>query len=162
MQNSKEQQVWEALQDVMDPEIPTVSMVDLGIITGVNVSDDFVKVDMIPTFAGCPALRIMEDMVREKVKSLGFKQVEVKTSFDIAWTTDRITEKGKQGLLKHGLAPPPVSDTFISLEVLSHVNCPYCNSKNTKLTTPFGPTLCRSMHYCNNCLQAFEQFKPVV
>jgi len=148
----------------MDPEIPTISLVDLGIITGVNVKDNgnTVKVDMTPTFSGCPALRIMEEMVKERLQKMDIAHIEVETTFDIAWTTNRITEKGKQALLKHGLAPPvEQKDGYIELDVLSDVACPHCNSRNTEMKTPFGPTLCRAMHYCNNCLQAFEQFKPV-
>lgn len=159
-----EKQIWKALEEVMDPEIPTISMVDLGIITHVQVdqADNTASVTLIPTFSGCPALRVMEDMVREKVLSIGIKEVKVSTNFDTAWTTDRITEKGRKALLRHGLAPPPEHTAgLIELSVLSDVACPYCQSKNTRLTTPFGPTLCRSMHYCDNCLQAFEQFKPV-
>ncbi|MBI1222239.1 MAG: phenylacetate-CoA oxygenase subunit PaaJ [Bacteroidetes bacterium] len=160
----KEKEIWKALEEVMDPEIPTISMVDLGIVTSVqtNPDENSAAITLIPTFSGCPALRIMEDMVREKVESLGVDQVKVSTNFDIPWTTERITEKGRKALLQHGLAPPPENHGgLIELNVLSDVACPYCGSRNTRLTTPFGPTLCRSMHYCDNCLQAFEQFKPV-
>lgn len=155
--------IWKALEDVMDPEIPTISMVDLGIITGVEVAGNGVaSITMIPTFSGCPALHLMEQQVREKVESLGVEEVKVSTNFDIAWNTDRITEKGRRALLQHGLAPPPKNPGYIELDVLSNIACPYCNSRNTTMKTPFGPTLCRSMHYCNNCLQAFEQFKPLL
>lgn len=158
-----ESTLWSALQEVMDPEIPTISLVDLGIVTSIQFNPEQLeaKVTLIPTFSGCPALRVMEDMVRDKLTSLGLKEVDVKTNFDITWTTDRITEKGRKALLCHGLAPPPPDAAFISLTVLSDVACPYCNSRNTEMKSPFGPTLCRSLHYCNNCLQAFEQFKPV-
>lgn len=145
----------------MDPEIPTISMVDLGIISGVEAEHDSASITMIPTFSGCPALKIMEDMVSEKIQSIGFTKVDVSTNFDVPWSTDRITEKGRQALLKHGLAPPPQHNGYVELDVLSDVACPYCGSRNTEMKTPFGPTLCRSMHYCNNCLNAFEQFKPV-
>ncbi len=159
--NTEEAKIWKALEEVMDPEIPTISMVDLGIISGVEASDDAASITMIPTFSGCPALKVMEEMVREKIQSIGFKSVEVSTNFDVPWTTDRITEKGRQALLKHGLAPPPKHHGYVELDVLSDVACPYCGSRNTEMKTPFGPTLCRSMHYCHNCLNAFEQFKPV-
>lgn len=159
--NTEEASIWKALEEVMDPEIPTISMVDLGIISGVVAESDSASITMIPTFSGCPALKVMEEMVREKVQSLGFKSVEVSTNFDVPWTTDRITEKGREALLKHGLAPPPKHNGYVELDVLSDVACPYCGSRNTEMKTPFGPTLCRSMHYCNNCLNAFEQFKPV-
>lgn len=159
-----EKDIWSALEEVMDPEIPTISMVDLGVITGVSVKDNgnSVKVDMTPTFSGCPALRIMEDMVKERLQKMEIPNIEVETTFDVAWTTERITEKGRQALLKHGLAPPvKKKEGYIELDVLSDVECPHCKSRNTEMKTPFGPTLCRAMHYCNNCLQAFEQFKPV-
>lgn len=159
-----EKEIWSALEEVMDPEIPTISMVDLGIITGIRLSDDGenVKVSMTPTFSGCPALHMMENMVKERLQKMPLSHIEVETTFDVAWTTDLITEKGRQALLKHGLAPPVErKEGYIELDVLSDVACPHCGSRNTTLTTPFGPTLCRAMHYCNNCLQAFEQFKPV-
>lgn len=157
-----EKDIWTALEDVMDPEIPTISMVDLGIITAVDVKDDgeSVKVSMTPTFSGCPALHVMEDMVRERLVKLNIPHIEVETTFDVAWNTNMISEKGRAALLKHGLAPPP-KEGYIELSVLSDVACPYCGSRNTTMKSPFGPTLCRSLHYCNNCLQAFEQFKPV-
>lgn len=166
MVNTKEiiskEDILEALQDVKDPEIPTISVVDLGIITDVQVSDDnFVRVTMTPTFSGCPALKIMENMVKERIEQLNVKGVDVKTSFDTQWTSDMITEKGLEGLKKHGLAPPVRHNGLVQIDMISHVECPLCGSKNTVLKSPFGPTLCRSLHYCNDCLNAFEQFKPV-
>ncbi len=154
--------ILEALQDVKDPEIPTISVVDLGIITGVEVDDDnFVKVTMTPTFSGCPALKIMEKMVKERIELLNINGVEVTTNFDTPWNTNMITPKGIEGLKKHGLAPPEKHNGLVQIEILEKVKCPHCGSRNTTLKTPFGPTLCRSMHYCNECLNAFEQFKPV-
>ena len=160
--NITEQDILKALDDVKDPEIPTISVVDLGIITDVKISEsDFVSVTMTPTFAGCPALKILESMVKERLIQLGIENVEVKTNFDVHWDTNMITPKGREMLKKHGLAPPPEHNGFIQIEVLKKVKCPYCGSNDTELKSPFGPTLCRSLHYCNNCMQAFEQFKPV-
>jgi len=159
---SKEE-ILKALEDVKDPEIPTISIVDLGIVTGIEINDEnFVSVKLTPTFAGCPALKVMENLVKERIEKLGVSGVEVRTSFDIQWNTDMITEKGLAALKQHGLAPPEKHNGLIQIEFLEKVKCPYCGSKNTDLKTPFGPTLCRSIHYCNNCMQAFEQFKPVV
>ncbi len=156
------EEILKALEDVKDPEIPTISVVDLGIITDVNVDEsNSVLVKMTPTFAGCPALRILEDLVKDRIEQLNVEHVDVKTSFDVQWNTNMITEKGRAMLKKHGLAPPPEHNGLIQIEILKHVKCPYCDSTNTDLKTPFGPTLCRSLHYCNNCHQAFEQFKPV-
>lgn len=154
--------VLDALQEVKDPEIPTISVVDLGIISEVNVSEDnFVSVVMTPTFSGCPALKFMENMVKEQIKKMPVSGVEVKTTFDKPWNTDMITAKGLEGLKKHGLAPPLRHNGLVQIEILDKVTCPNCGSKNTTLKSPFGPTLCRSLHYCNECLNAFEQFKPV-
>ncbi|RPI15567.1 MAG: phenylacetate-CoA oxygenase subunit PaaJ [Ignavibacteriae bacterium] len=156
------QEILKALEDVRDPEIPTISVVDLGIVTDVILNEDkSVSVTMTPTFSGCPALKMLENMVKEKIESIGIKQVDVKTTFDVPWNTNMISPKGKEMLKKHGLAPPPEHNGVIQIDILSHVPCPYCSSKNTVLKSPFGPTLCRSLHYCNNCRQAFEQFKPV-
>lgn len=160
--NITKEDVLEALQDVKDPEIPTISVVDLGIITGVEINDDnYVKVTMTPTFSGCPALKIMENMVRERIELMNVRGVDVTTNFDTQWNTNMITPKGIERLKKHGLAPPELHNGLIQIEILEKVKCPHCGSRDTKLQTPFGPTLCRSMHYCNSCLNAFEQFKPV-
>lgn len=158
-----EKEVWAALEVVKDPEIPTLSMVDMGIITKVEVKGESnVYVEMTPTFTGCPAIKMMENMVAERLKEIGIETVEVKTTFDKPWNSNKLTERGLMCLKKHGLAPPPKHEGEITMELLEHSVCPHCGSKNTDMKTPFGPTLCRSMHYCNECLQAFEQFKPVV
>jgi len=153
----------EALKEVKDPEIPPISIVDLGIVTDIEVSESSeVYVELTPTFSGCPALKMMEDMVRERVEKIeGVTGVKVETTFDKQWNTNMISEEGLKALKQHGLAPPPRHEGYIELDVLSDIACPYCESRNTTMQTPFGPTLCRSMHYCKNCKQAFEAFKPV-
>lgn len=155
-----ENQVMVALEAVMDPEIPVLSVVDLGIITGVEIDENRVKVNMTPTFSGCPALKLMEKQVKEAVESLGV-QAEVVTNFDVAWSSNRISEKGREIIKNFGLAPPPKHTGNPDFEAMRHTACPYCGSENTSMKSPFGPTLCRSLHYCFDCLQAFEQFKPV-
>ncbi len=153
----------EELKQVKDPEIPTISIVDLGIVTGIDIlENNDIHVTLTPTFAGCPALRLMEDMVVDHLSTypeLG--KITVETSFETTWTTDLITEEGHAAIKKHGLAPPVRNCSNISMKVLEATNCPYCDSDNTSMKSPFGPTLCRSLHYCNNCKQAFEGFKPV-
>ena len=149
-----------ALETVKDPEIPTVSIVDLGIITDVNISNEKVHVVMTPTFVGCPAIDVMRNDVESVLKGLQL-DFTLDVNYDIPWDSNRVTEKGKAALKAFGLAPPPHYDTILDLDILYTVPCPYCNSTDTKLENPFGPTLCRSIHYCNTCMQAFEQFKPV-
>lgn len=156
-----EQQVWEALESVKDPEIPVLSLVDLGVITRVALSNNEVEVDLTPTFSGCPAMDAMKNMVIERLEEMGFAQPKVNITFDRPWHSNLISEKGKAALKKFGLAPPPVTQGLVDLDILEHVTCPYCGSDNTEMKSPFGPTLCRSLHYCDNCRQAFEQFKPL-
>lgn len=158
-----EEQIWKALEEVKDPEIPTLSMVDMGIITKVEVrSEQHVFVEMTPTFTGCPAIKMMENMVADRLREIGIIQPEVVTTFDKPWDSNKLTERGLLCLKKHGLAPPVKHQGEITQEIMEHVACPFCGSTNTAFKSPFGPTLCRSLHYCNNCLQAFEGFKPVV
>ncbi len=160
--NISKQDILDALDDVKDPEIPTISVVDLGIVRNVEIDDENnVKVVMTPTFSGCPALKIMENMVKDKIEDLCVKSVEVTTNFDTQWNTNMITEKGLAGLKKHGLAPPQRHDGLVQIDMITRAECPLCGSTNTVIKSPFGPTLCRSLHYCNDCLNAFEQFKPV-
>jgi len=154
--------IWEAIAQVMDPEIPVLSVVDLGIITDVQIDDqNAVKVLMTPTFSGCPAIKLMEKQVKEAVEGIGYKQVTVETNFDVTWNSNMISENGREVIKNFGLAPPPKYKDQPDMALLAHTACPYCDSENTTLKTPFGPTLCRSMHYCYDCLQAFEQFKPI-
>jgi ring-1,2-phenylacetyl-CoA epoxidase subunit PaaD len=153
--------VYRWLEEVKDPEIPVLSLVDLGVITLVEVKEDTVMVEMTPTFVGCPAMDFMKAEVETVLKQHGIKQPRVEINFRKPWSSDRITEKGKQMLKQFGLAPPPSSKIFTDLEILETSACPRCDGTNTELKSPFGPTLCRAIYYCHDCLEAFEQFKPV-
>jgi ring-1,2-phenylacetyl-CoA epoxidase subunit PaaD len=149
------------LEAVKDPEIPVLSLVDLGVISDVQVADSEVQIEMTPTFVGCPALDMMKNEVREVLHQQGVEKVTINVSFREPWTSDRITEKGRQALKKFGLAPPPSGNVIVDIDVLEHAVCPRCEGTDTELKNPFGPTLCRSIHYCNHCKEAFEQFKPL-
>ena len=158
----QKEDVLQWLSQVMDPEIPVVSLLDLGVITDVSVDETGrVQVNMTPTFVGCPAMDYMKQEVEQVLRDHQVKEFEVIVSFESQWSSNRITEKGRQALKKFGLAPPPKYELIPDLDILDQVSCPYCDSEDTSLKTPFGPTLCRSMHYCNSCKQAFEQFKPL-
>ncbi len=157
-----EQEIWTALDSVMDPEIPKLSVVDLGMVSSISIDESgAAEVEVTPTFAGCPAIDFIKRSIRDAVVELGVESVTVNVNFDRQWNSNMISEKGRALIKDWGLAPPPVHDGYISLDVLQNVACPHCDSRNTTMQTPFGPTLCRSIHYCNNCSQAFEQFKPV-
>lgn len=150
------------LEEVKDPEIPVLSLIDLGVITEVEVSDGKVRVEMTPTFVGCPAMDYMREEVLTLLKSRGVSQPEVNVTLNKSWSSDHISEKGKMALKAYGLAPPPGLKGLIQdIDILEHAACPRCSGKNTVMRSPFGPTLCRSLHYCNDCREAFEQFKPL-
>jgi ring-1,2-phenylacetyl-CoA epoxidase subunit PaaD len=149
--------VWEKLAEIPDPEIPVVSLVDLGVIRSVDVSDGRVHVEFTPTFLGCPALEAMKHALEAKVRELG-AEPEVEVVNDDSWGTDKITAAGREKLRAAGFAPP--APRLVQLQ--SHVHkCPYCGSTDTTLENLFGPTPCRSLRYCNGCRQPFEQFKTI-
>lgn len=152
--------VWRALNEVMDPEIPVVSVVEMGIIRGVSLDETGVTITMTPTFSGCPALDVMRRDIADRVRRLELSKVTVETVLTPPWTTDWITETGREKLRTFGLAPPPLGGsaavTFFDL-----AECPRCGSRRTTLRNAFGPTLCRMIYYCQDCQDAFEQFKPL-
>lgn len=149
------------LDAVKDPEIPVLSLVDLGVITDIEIADNQIHVEMTPTFVGCPALDYMKQEVIEVIRKHGVENVSVNFSFKKNWSSDMISEKGKMALKKFGLAPPPSSTYITDIDLLEHAQCPRCNSINTEIKSPFGSTLCRSIHFCLDCKEAFEQFKPL-
>jgi ring-1,2-phenylacetyl-CoA epoxidase subunit PaaD len=163
MKNSmlSKEQILQWLEDVKDPEIPVLSLVDLGVITQVIVDEEIVSIEMTPTFVGCPAMEYMKNEVEDVLKKRGINTVAVNITFRKPWSSDLISEKGKQSLKLFGLAPPSSSKIFTDLEILETAICPRCNGTNTELKSPFGPTLCRAIFYCHTCKEAFEQFKPV-
>lgn len=152
--------VYTWLEEVKDPEIPVLSLVDLGVITDVIINADHVQVEMTPTFVGCPAMDYMKLEVESLLKEKGITPV-VNISFKTPWSSDLISEKGKAALKKYGLAPPPSNKVFTDLEILETAICPRCDGENTEMKSPFGPTLCRALYYCHDCKEAFEQFKPL-
>lgn len=163
--SARVRRVWELLGGIVDPEIPVISIVDLGIVAGVSEDPQGVSVAITPTFTACPATDVILRNVREALQAGGIGPVTVKTVFEPPWTSDRITPLGRTRLKEFGLAPPTSNrDPLVQLSILSQLDrvaCPFCDSNDTTLDSPFGPTLCRSMHYCRACRQSFEHFKPV-
>jgi ring-1,2-phenylacetyl-CoA epoxidase subunit PaaD len=151
---SLEAAVRSALAEVPDPELPVVSVVDLGMIHAVEVgpaADDPIRVEVLPTFLGCPAQRIIGDAIRDGLEGFG-RPVEVQSTLVVPWTTDRITPAGLDALRAAGIAAPSSPDA---------VRCPWCSSSSVVLDNSFGPTPCRSLYYCRGCRQPFEAMKPV-
>ena len=157
-----EEQVWAALGEVEDPEIPVVSLVDLGVIRDVHVDGERVRVEFTPTFLGCPALETMRERMAARISDLG-AEPDVEVILDDSWSTDRITPEGRAKLREAGFAPPaprqPSAPTLVQLR--RGFRCPYCGSSETRLDNLFGPTPCRSIRYCESCRQPFEQFKTI-
>lgn len=156
-----EKDILKLLEEVKDPEIPVISLIDLGVITEVSTDDsDMVKVSMTPTFVGCPATEVMKKEIEQVLEKNGIRH-EVNITFSKPWSSDMISEKGRKALKKFGLAPPQKLSKSFDLDIIRYARCPRCNGENTEMKSPFGPTLCRSLHYCNDCREAFEQFKPL-
>lgn len=154
--------ILELLQDVKDPEMPFISVVDLGIISNVVIQENGrILIKMTPTFVGCPAIEYMKNDIRETVIKAGFPDTTVEVDKKERWNSNKVTEKGKEQLKKFGLSAPRKHCGTISETDLEEAECPLCSGTNTELISPFGPTLCRALFYCNDCKQGFEQFKPV-
>ena len=151
------------LATVVDPEIPAISIVDLGLVDGVTVDDATLVVEILPTFIGCPAIELIRAAAIEQLEPLradpdsGLERVEVLISFREPWTAARISERGRAALVASGFAPPGSGPQLVGLA--PPATCPYCGSRRTVLENAFGPTRCRSIHYCTACRQPFEQFK---
>ena len=155
--------VWAALAELPDPEIPVISLVDLGVVRDVAVDGDRVTIEFTPTFLGCPALEVMRDRMAAAVRDLG-GEPDVRVVLDDSWSTDRITPDGRAKLREAGFAPPAPrvagEPTLVQLQT-GAFRCPYCGSSDTHLENLFGPTPCRSIRYCDACKQPFEQFKTI-
>lgn len=159
-------EVWGVLENVKDPEIPVLSVIDMGIITEVkpqtaNHKPQSCTITMTPTFVGCPAIGVMKNNIIAELRKLGFDDVLVNVDYETQWSTERMKPEAKVKLEKFGLAPPPHIEGELTLEQLNRVRCPHCGSTDTTLRSSFGSTLCRAIRFCFNCKQGFEQFKPV-
>jgi ring-1,2-phenylacetyl-CoA epoxidase subunit PaaD len=157
------EQVWAAIDEIPDPEIPVISLVELGIIRDVAVEGDAVRIELTPTFLGCPALESMRRSLEETVTALG-ASAEIAVVQDDSWSTDKITPAGREKLRDAGFAPPAPraagATTLVQLQSKAF-RCPYCGSTETRLENIFGPTPCRSLRWCASCRQPFEQFKTI-
>lgn len=157
-----ESAVWQQLEQIKDPEIPVVSLIEMGIVRAVQIDNESVTVTITPTFSGCPALVVMRQEIEKGLRQLGAAQVTVRTVLSPAWSSDWITEEGRQKLQGFGLAPPPkIGSRSMMLTFFDPVACPRCHSTNTSLKNSFGSTLCRAIYLCNECREPFEQFKPL-
>jgi ring-1,2-phenylacetyl-CoA epoxidase subunit PaaD len=150
-----------ALAEVTDPELPMLSVVDLGIVHSVEVAPDgAIRVEILPTFVGCPALELIKAAIATRLAAFG-RPVTVSATFEVPWTSERISEAGRAALLAAGIAPPGPADASTLIALEPRVPCPHCGSRRTLLENAFGPTQCRTIRYCADCRQPFEAIKPV-
>ena len=156
-----EKEIWSLLEEVRDPEVPVLSVIDLGIVRSVIVEEDRIDIQITPTYSGCPAMDVISMDIRLKLMEKGYRNVTVRQSLSPAWTTDWMSESGKEKLKAFGIAPPNPKQQFCTSDIFQEeaVACPRCDSFNTQLISQFGSTACKSMYRCLNCQEAFDHFK---
>ena len=163
--SSAEAQVFEILREVLDPEVPAINVVDLGIVRGAEVDGTRVTVRVTPTYSGCPATQVIEREIAAALTRHGFTDVTVKTVFSPPWTSDWIGPEAREKLRAYGIAPPGRAEVGLQLVSLGGptkvVACPFCGSSNTSQESEFGSTACKSIHVCHACRQPFEHFKAI-
>lgn len=156
-----EKEIWQYMEEVADPEIPVISVIDLGVVRKIDLIDqESVNITITPTYSGCPAVSAFSISIRLKLIEKGFKNINVINQLSPTWTTDWMTEEGKQKMKAYGIAPPnntPSSDALFSDE--QEVECPQCGSMDTRLISQFGSTACKAMYQCNSCHEPFDYFK---
>jgi ring-1,2-phenylacetyl-CoA epoxidase subunit PaaD len=148
--------IWNILETVCDPEVPVLSILDLGIVRDVNVVNDEIEIVITPTYTGCPAMDMIAMNIRFALIENGFKNIKITTVLSPAWTTDWMTENGKRKLEEYGIAPPNGNANSI---VKDGVKCPQCHSTNTTIISEFGSTACKALFKCNDCKEPFDYFK---
>ena len=155
-----DKEIWGFLEEVSDPEIPVLTVVDLGVVRAVNYFGDSCNITITPTYSGCPAMKMIEEQIIEKLNEKGINNVTVDLILSPAWTTDWLTESGKEKLREYGIAPPEHEvDKSVLFAEPTIVPCPKCNSRNTKMISQFGSTACKAHYQCIDCLEPFDYFK---
>lgn len=153
--------IWNILKNVADPEIPVLTVVDMGVVREVEVKDQKIIVSITPTYSGCPAMNEIESNIRWALEEAGYNKVEIKTLISPPWTTDWMTDEGKAKLQEYGIAPPEGSsaDKSVLFGEAKKVMCPRCKSRNTTMVSQFGSTACKALYKCEDCKEPFDYFK---
>jgi ring-1,2-phenylacetyl-CoA epoxidase subunit PaaD len=156
-----EKEIWQLLEEVKDPEVPVLSILDLGIVRSVKTNDDKIDIVITPTYSGCPALDAINMDIRLKLMEKGYRHVTIQQQLSPAWTTDWMSEEGKQKLKAFGIAPPNPRQQFCSAEMFLQeaVQCPRCGSYHTEMISQFGSTACKALYRCLDCKEPFDYFK---
>lgn len=156
-----ERTAWAALGEVVDPEIPVLTLVELKVVREVEVTGDAVRVVLTPTFIGCPAFEMMQRETRAALERAGFRSVTIEVTYSPPWSSDWLEEPARRKLREIGIAPPNPAAPTAQQALAQPLTCPHCGSQQTRLDTPFGPTLCRMIAICDACRQPFEAMKPL-
>ncbi|MCF6294851.1 MAG: phenylacetate-CoA oxygenase subunit PaaJ [Flavobacteriaceae bacterium] len=162
--NKKYNHIWKLFEEIPDPEIPVLSILDLGIVREIASEDDTIVITITPTYSGCPAMNLFEDDIIAKLKENNIENVRVKMTYDPPWTTDWINDKARKRLEDYGIAPPIKGSQDkgeLFKEGVKNVRCPQCKSKNTKVISQFGSTACKALYKCEDCLEPFDYFKCI-
>jgi len=154
-----EKKIWRILSSVNDPEIPVLSVLDLGIVREIKIDDQLVEVVITPTYSGCPAMDFIGMNIRKTLLQNGFEKIKITHRLSPAWTTDRMTKEAKEKLKSYGIAPPAFKTFDISYLQSIPVQCPHCHSMNTSLISEFGSTACKAIYQCDDCREPFDYFK---
>lgn len=159
-QHITKERILALLENVKDPEVPVISIRELGVLRDVSVETGVVVVTITPTYTGCPAMDVMKADIEHELRASGIQDFEVKLVLAPAWTTDWISDEGRSKLKGYGIAPPERTADIRALKGAQPiVACPQCGSKNTVMLSPFGSTACKALWKCNECLEPFDQFK---
>jgi ring-1,2-phenylacetyl-CoA epoxidase subunit PaaD len=156
------EKIWSILAEVTDPEVPVLSVTDLGIIRDVVIKGEMTEIVITPTYSGCPAMDVISMNIKMALLGQGIKEVKISTVLSPAWTTDWMTEEGKEKLRKYGIAPPNPKQQVCDAKLFDAdegVQCPHCNSYHTKRISEFGSTACKALYVCNDCKEPFDYFK---
>lgn len=158
--NITDKVIWNMMKEINDPEIPVLSIIDLGIVRNINTNNGGIEVFITPTYSGCPAMDVISMNIRMCLLQNGFQKIKITQQLSPAWTTDWMTNEGRQKLKAYGIAPP-IGKTFDKkyLEEELKVECPQCGSQNSKLISQFGSTACKALYQCKDCLEPFDYFK---
>ena len=161
MTNTKfsEKEIYDLIAGIPDPEIPVITIEDLGILREVKVTTDKIIISITPTYSGCPAMNAIEKDIKEILNRFDVGPFEIKTVFSPVWTTDWISDEAKEKLRVYGISPPEKSSNDINVLLNRQLHCPRCNSTNTELISQFGSTACKALYKCKDCLEPFDHFK---
>ncbi len=157
----EQKQIWSILETVVDPEVPVLSIIDLGIVRDVQINDERIEVIITPTYSGCPAMDMIAANIRMALLENGYKEIKIVSVLSPAWTSDWMSEEGKRKLKEYGIAPPNPKQQVCRDELFADeaIQCPHCNSWHTRRVSEFGSTACKALYQCDDCKEPFDYFK---